>query len=135
MIPDNVIYEVLKNVDVKHILKWSGLSHQFHDVYISDYLWKYLCERDIGDDIVLFDGYYIDKYKKWYAFNLLRIILKNHGIVYNVSDLIKLKDLNLSNNKISVIPKEIGQLNQLQKLYFSHNDISVIPTEIGQLSQ
>jgi Leucine-rich repeat (LRR) protein len=44
-----------------------------------------------------------------------------------------IKNLNISHNKISEIPKEIGQLINLRHFNCSGNKISEIPKEIGQL--
>ena len=38
-----------------------------------------------------------------------------------------------SNNQLTVLPTEIGQLTQLQEFYCSNNLLTVLPTEIGQL--
>jgi len=41
--------------------------------------------------------------------------------------------LDLSNQGITKLPPEIGQLQALQKLHLSHNHLSQLPSEIGQL--
>ena len=45
-----------------------------------------------------------------------------------------LQTLNLSNNQISTIPKEINKLTNLQTLYLCYNEISIIPKEIINLT-
>jgi Leucine-rich repeat (LRR) protein len=46
----------------------------------------------------------------------------------------RIKTLNLSNNRISVIPDAIAALTSLQELDFSYNQISVIPDTLGALA-
>ncbi|MFM5896156.1 MAG: leucine-rich repeat domain-containing protein, partial [Dolichospermum sp.] len=43
-------------------------------------------------------------------------------------------ELDLSNNQISSLPREIGQLTNLQSLNIYNNQISSLPPEIGQLT-
>ena len=44
-------------------------------------------------------------------------------------------NLNLSNNKLTKLPVEIGQLTQLTILNLSYNNLTHLPVEIGQLTQ
>jgi Leucine-rich repeat (LRR) protein len=57
------------------------------------------------------------------------------GIPYLIKNLKMLNLLDLSENKISYIPAEIGLLSNLIKLRLSENDIDSIPKEIGGLSK
>jgi hypothetical protein len=41
--------------------------------------------------------------------------------------------LDFSNNELTSIPSEIGQLRSLECLYLSQNQLTSIPSEIGQL--
>jgi len=44
-------------------------------------------------------------------------------------------ELNLTNNELTQIPPEIGQLQQLHSLFLFNNKLTQIPPEIGQLQQ
>jgi len=46
-----------------------------------------------------------------------------------------LRTLNLSNNKITEIPKEIGLLTKLEELNLTKNKIDELPKEIGKLTR
>ena len=46
-----------------------------------------------------------------------------------------IKKLNLTDNKLTKLSLEIGQLTQLTELNLSTNQITQIPVEIGQLTQ
>ncbi|WP_420865426.1 leucine-rich repeat domain-containing protein, partial [Leptospira weilii] len=41
--------------------------------------------------------------------------------------------LNLENNELRILPKEIGQLESLELLDLSNNELRILPKEIGQL--
>ncbi|ULH29690.1 leucine-rich repeat domain-containing protein [Leptospira weilii] len=41
--------------------------------------------------------------------------------------------LNLENNELRILPKEIGQLRNLEVLYLENNELTTLPQEIGQL--
>ena len=47
------------------------------------------------------------------------------------SGLIKLKELQLFKNKISIIPSEIGKLHDLERVSLASNNIKTLPEEIG----
>jgi len=60
--------------------------------------------------------------------------LKNKlGLKESIEEIYQMKRLDLFNNQIKEIPKEIGHLHNLQKLDLNVNKIKEIPKEIGQL--
>ncbi|KAL0265933.1 UNVERIFIED_CONTAM: hypothetical protein PYX00_011650 [Menopon gallinae] len=54
------------------------------------------------------------------------------SVVFEARDL---KNLDLSHNRLTTLPKEIESLSQLQELSLSHNQLTTLPGEIGNLSQ
>lgn len=63
------------------------------------------------------------------------LILKKRGYESfpDVSHYRNLEFLDLSNNSISEIPKQVTKLKKLKKLYLSENNIKVIPSYIAEL--
>ena len=52
----------------------------------------------------------------------------------NVGDLISLKELRLSANRLTSLPADLGRLTQLQKLNVSDNILHFIPSSVSQLT-
>ncbi|XP_046390373.1 leucine-rich repeat-containing protein 40-like isoform X2 [Ischnura elegans] len=50
-----------------------------------------------------------------------------------IGDLIMLENLEVSHNKLTVVPPGVGFLTRLKQLSMSHNDISDLPPDIGNL--
>ena len=67
-------------------------------------------------------------YKILYSLSQLKNKLKRKENIY---DLYELKVLDLYNNKLTEIPKEIGTLSNLQFLNLDKNKLTEIPKEIG----
>jgi Leucine-rich repeat (LRR) protein len=65
----------------------------------------------------------------------LRIWLKEQcGINYTIDELVNLQELDLEDNKLTVLPPEIGLLQNLQKLSLRGNELTSIPSEIEKLT-
>ncbi|WP_080502633.1 leucine-rich repeat domain-containing protein [Neochlamydia sp. EPS4] len=70
--------------------------------------------------------------------NLTSLNLSNEGLTYlppEIGQLSQLQTLDLRGNQLTALPTEIGQLSQLQRLDLSQNQLTSLPAEIGQLSQ
>jgi Leucine-rich repeat (LRR) protein len=57
-------------------------------------------------------------------------MIKDSASLYNLSRLSKLKFLWLDHNRISVLPKTIGDLSQISELYLGDNSIKTLPQRI-----
>ena len=132
----------IKNRYIHHICSnqdfWRNrLDKNFPNVDL-DY-WKDLSFKDK----YLRTVYYIDKMKREYNFEFKKgdprmyyigLYLKDALRYYKtVEELLNTKELDLNNNKLTKIPKEIGNLKNLKKLYLSGNQLTEIPKEIGNL--
>ena len=60
---------------------------------------------------------------------------KLSSISSEIGNLAKLRYLHLSYNQITLIPSEIGNLASLQKLKITDNKLTTIPPEIGKLTK
>jgi Leucine-rich repeat (LRR) protein len=66
----------------------------------------------------------------WLSDNQFQIIDKA-----SFSKMKKLTSLNLSNNKLVVVPESIGALKKLEMLSFGHNKLTSLPAAIGNLKK
>ena len=66
MYPNDVLFEVLKNLEFDKVMQYSTLSKQFYSVSTNDYLWKHLCHRDITQNIIDKISQYKSSYYKIY---------------------------------------------------------------------
>ncbi len=57
------------------------------------------------------------------------------GLRGSLVDLYQLERLDLHNNRLTELPKEIGNLQQLQSLSLTNNRLTELPKEIGNLQQ
>ena len=138
-IPKEIYIKIYLNLDSIYAYRLSQTCTLCYNIFSNnDQLWeKYLFEvfNIIDIEIPLFlsggkKNNYKNTYIKCFKINKLSSIYKEDNIItiYNKTE------LELSYNKITSIPSEIGQLNNLQELNLSHNQITSIPSEIGQLN-
>ena len=57
------------------------------------------------------------------------------SLIGEIRQMSKLKQLDVSYNKMTGIPAEIGQLNYLETLNYSYNNISGLPNELANLKK
>jgi Leucine-rich repeat (LRR) protein len=73
----------------------------------------------------------------WFNVNLQSLDLSDNKLTVlpkEISTLTNLQSLNLSWNSLTVLPKEISTLTNLQSLDLSWNSLTVLPKEIGTLT-
>ncbi len=150
---------IMVNVDGTNItnlvfIDW-GLSRSMGDVYYESWYWegfeqyyeyklnKKITIEELKANPKLLDYAILDLLKPMVAKKNLHLkyikiwkFLKTHGInVKNIDDLSKLQSLNLSNNQLTSVPKELGNLSKLKTLILSVNNLPSIPKELGNLSK
>ena len=64
----------------------------------------------------------------------LKTKLSPHLDIYSLTDLYNLQELNLTDNRLTEIPREIGNLTNLQTLILSYNQLTELPREISNLT-
>jgi len=69
--------------------------------------------------------------EKYRAISVLKNKLKLKG---TVDEIFRLKTLNLNDNELTELPKEIGNLTNLETLNLNDNELTELPKEIGNLT-
>ena len=72
-------------------------------------------------------------YEEYLTYLSIEKLKRKLNLDYTLEGLINLEILNLGNNKLNKLPKEIGNLFHLKKLILSHNKLKKLPIEIGGL--
>jgi hypothetical protein len=107
---DDILSETLKFLKPINILNLSLVCRKLYIFSRSEILWEDLYDKHFNVKISVEETYY-DKFKRCHLVSKLSVYLKEN----------KLKDI------------ELGQLINLQSLYLSNNNLTTIPKELGQL--
>ena len=124
------IFKIYNYLNINDLFNCSLINKQFNNIFNCELLWKnIITEKYIDIDI--------DEIKKQYnVVNFKHICKKIIDLLYlnktlnlnkTVTDWINLEELNLSNNQLQEIPKEIGSLINLEELYLHNNKLQEIP--------
>src|SRR5690606_11176998 len=108
LLPSEVIIEIFKISNFKSLLLVSKKLNQLVDT-----LWDYYLQRDFKDIMYLDD---LDKIKYIEHFKLTNLLNKFKFGVNNIQDLYYLQELDLSDNNIKEIPKDLYLLTNLKCL-------------------
>src|ERR1051325_6589944 len=110
-IPIEILYEFYSYLDIKSIHKLSRSCKLFLDININNnQLWKKLLSDlvNTNDNLVLIETNHKKTYELYFKVNRIKIHLKmDNDDLITIYNTIK---LNLSCNRITSIPSEIGQL-------------------------
>ena len=82
------------------------------------------------------DGRILSSYSLEELSNLQSLNLRNNkleSVPKELGNLINLQYLSLYNNKLESVPKELGNLINLQRLYLSNNNLESVPKEIRDI--
>eukprot|EP00741_Cyanophora_paradoxa_P023642 tig00021608_g22836.t1 len=70
--------------------------------------------------------------------NIRTLLLRKNKITsipgHELAQLVNLRILDLSDNKLTSLPSEIGHLLNLEELYISGNELEDLPVELGSLT-
>ena len=138
----DVLFSIALELDLPELLRFCMTCQRINQkICQQPYIWLNKLKKDFSkDDVKIFNDLTSspkETYELMYKLKELNrkvFELDNINFNYSLIELYNLQTLDLSENQISVIPPEIGQLINLQYLYLYGNQISVIPTEIGQLT-
>ena len=129
---NDVIFHILNKCEPINIVRLSLVNKQFYRIHSLRILWKNIIHNiDENIDWPTNKNTYYDKYILYHQLNKLN---SQFRLNKSINELINLKRLDLSSNKITSIPKEIPALTNLENLYLSYNKITSIPEEISALT-
>jgi Leucine-rich repeat (LRR) protein len=115
-------YQLLRTLSQKDVFNhyFKGFFNQFNEALTAN-------EPPLKSNI------FIEQYFEEIFEYLIKKLKPRKVKVNDIWQLQSLTSLDLTHNKLSVLPSEIGQLQNLTSLSLSHNKLSVLPSEIGQL--
>ena len=115
---DNICYDILFHIceylDLNNMMNIRLISKEFDEILNDDLLWKtyYVREYNIKHkDLNKMKNK--DAYKKCHDINVLKL-MSNLYINKSIIDMMNLQEINLIENQIKEIPREIGLLVNLQ---------------------
>ncbi|HSW76496.1 MAG TPA: leucine-rich repeat domain-containing protein [Candidatus Saccharimonadales bacterium] len=131
----DVLREILSHADIQSVFQLcqvnKNLCHQHDDLFHRIYQRFY---KKTGMDVFkTADMTWFQLLKLCYQLSRLISLLPSLK-KYTMKELYTMVILNLSNQKIKVLPTEICLLSHLQILVLNSNELSALPPEIGQLS-
>ena len=122
------IFKIYNYLNINDLFNCSLVNKQFNNIFNCDLLWQnIITEKYIDIDIDEIQKHYnIIKLK--YVYKIIKDLLYLNKILnfkFNktVKDLINLQYLNLINNRLQEIPKEIGSLINLKELILHNNQL------------
>ncbi|HSW77012.1 MAG TPA: leucine-rich repeat domain-containing protein [Candidatus Saccharimonadales bacterium] len=133
---DDVLREIVSHADIRSVFRFcqvnKTLCHQqeflFHKIYQHHYHQTGMDVFKNKTDTMT----WFQLIKRCYLLEQLRMTLPILN-TYSIKELYTVQILDLSHNRLNVLPPEIGQLSHLIYLNLSNNQLSALPPEIGQL--
>ena len=179
-LPDDAIYEIISHLtNPFDIINCCYVNKQFNKVAMNQLLWKKICDDKISQDIMYWcyygDYYYCYKMSylmhdmieifgglsvgdiiketniKWIGCDMTRLIgglrylskLQTLDLSQNrikllpdfISNFTELKSFNISGNRLSKLPKNITYLENLERLNLDWNNFKEFPIELTMLTK
>jgi len=125
----NELFSIALEFDLPDLLKFCNLETRINDLICEKKdIWLQKLAEEFPENIDKINPK--KTYQKLY-WERLKEQLKYPG---TVKELLNTKKLELSINKLSELPKEIGNLTNLQSLKLDFNELSELPKEISNLT-
>ncbi len=130
-----ILNKILKNLDLYSIKSCSLVNKQFNKMFNVDILWHSLFTTHYNEPIDEFKKVFgTDSYKDTYKkYVLLKYLKKTLKLSHSIIKLVSLQCLDLSENALTSIPAEIGNLASLRDLVLCNNSLISIPEKIKSL--
>ena len=128
---EDVLLHIYRDLPLQDIYSCSLVSKEYNKVFGNSLLWKMILDTINEKAITLWHNNPLITFKKYTLIDRLKNKLK---INKTIAKLYEIKELSLSNNQLTILPAEIGQLTNLQTLYLHQNQLTTLPAEIGQLT-
>ena len=129
----DMYYQIVKDMDIRDIIRLCQINKSANNkICQNEYIWRYRLNKEFPywKDFKL-NKSLIDIYILLYQLNILNKKFKSFRDIYHLYRKIV---LDLKNDNMKNIPKEIGILSNLQEFDLRFNKLRKIPPEIGDLS-
>ena len=134
-LPKDMLYQIAKDMKIRDFIHLCIANKRVNEkICKNNDVWRYRLDKEFPNwGNFNLDKLPIDSYVFLYQLKILKKKLNLQENIYELYIKKRFELLYLSDNKLTTIPKEIGNLSNLQELYLRNNRLETIPKEIGNL--